>query len=117
MITQVLKKCGVARRVIANDRQLFKTWTESWGLSFELICYAAELAAGTQMPLAYLNRTLSNMMRQGIVTVEQAQQQSKNMRSAAATTASFVGGTQIERRNYTDEEINSWFSALEEDEK
>lgn len=110
LIAQILEKCGLNRRVISADRQLFKTWTENWEMSFELICYAAELAAGTQMPLSYMNRTLSNFKREGISTVEQA----KSRPAVAATVPKAIIGKDLERRQYTDEQLNALFTALEE---
>ncbi len=115
-IQSVLVKCGLDRRTTANDRLLYKTWTESWNMPEELILLAAEMSVGTGSPLAYVNRVLSDWKQRGIVSAEQAKR-SKAASASAAATATYVGGTAIERRHYTDEEINSWFSALEEDDK
>lgn len=115
-IQNVLHSCGLARGTIANDRVLYKTWTEKWRISDELIVYAAQLAAGTHSPMAYVNRVLSDWKQQGITSVECAKERQQTAKSAAATTATaIVGGTEIKRRHYTDEEINSWFSSLDEE--
>ena len=115
-IQTVLAACGLDRRTTANDRLLYKTWTESWRLDHELIEYAAQSAAGTRSPMAYVNRVLSDWKQRGVATVEQAKQISPSVASSvAATSAAFVGGTVIERRKYTDEEINALFSALDEE--
>ena len=115
-IQSILAKCGLDRRTTANDRLLYKTWTEVWNMPLELILFAAELAAGTASPLAYVNRVLSDWKQRGVTTVEQAKQNKTSEKSVAATTATFVGGTAIERRHYTDEQINALFSALDEEE-
>ena len=117
-IQTILDKCGLVRRTIANDRALFKTWTEDWGMSLELICYAAELSAGAANPLTYLNRILSDYKHSGITTVEQAKARNAQHAHSAATTATtvYIGGKDMERRQYTDEEINALFTVLDETE-
>ena len=115
-IRVVLTKCGLDRRTTANDRLLYKTWTETWNMPLELINYAAELAAGTASPIAYVNRVLSDWKQRGVTTIEQAKLNKTSEKSVAATSASFVGGTPIERRHYTDEQLNALFSALDEEE-
>ncbi len=115
-IQTILTQCGLDRRTTANDRLLYKTWTEAWRLDYELIVYAAQLATGTRSPMAYVNRVLSDWKQRGVTTVEQAKLVLPNAASSTtATSAAFVGGTVIERRHYTDEEINSLFSALDEE--
>lgn len=112
-IQTVLTKCGLARRTTANDRVLYKTWTEDWSMPLEVIYYAAELAAGKKIPLSYINRILSDYKQHGISTVEQA----RNHVSTTATTATaYIGGRDMERRQYTDEEISALFTALDETE-
>lgn len=114
IIQNVLNKCGLDRRVTANDRALFRIWTENWGLPVDLIEYVAELSAGTSSPMAYANRILSEFKRKGITTVQQAKERD-NSRGVAATVAT-VGGVEIERRSYTDEEISALFTVLDETE-
>ena len=109
-IKYVLEKCGIERNVTNNDRALFRTW-EGWDMPFELVCYAAENAAGTTSPMAYVNRTLSSYKRSGVRSVEQAK--------AAATTAApakkVTAGTEIRRSEYSDEQLNALFTSLEDE--
>ena len=117
-IQTVLYKCGLVRRTIATDRTLYKTWTEDWNMPLDVICYAAELSAGTANPLTYLNRVLSDYKNNGITTVEQARvHKGKDTKSAATTaTTAYIGGRDMKRRTYTDDEINALFTALDETE-
>lgn len=116
LIKNVLTKCGLARRVSANDRLLFKTWTETWNLPYDVISYAAEKTAGANSPIAYLNRILSDYKQNGITTVEQAKARKTAASQSTATKSSLLNGTEIERRQYTDDEINALFTVLEETE-
>ncbi len=114
-IRVVLTKCGLDRRTTANDRLLYKTWTETWNMPLELINYAAELAAGTASPIAYMNRILSDYKQNGIVTVEQAKSHKNDAKSASTATRAIIGND-LERRHYTDEQLNALFTVLDETE-
>lgn len=115
LIKAVICKCGLARRVSANDRVLFKTWTELWKLPYDVICYAAEKAAGANNPTAYMNRILSDYKQAGITTVEQAKAHKSAVSQSTATKA-LIGGREMERRQYTDDELNALFTVLDETE-
>lgn len=115
-IQSILTKCGLDRRTTANDRVLYRTWTESWAMPQELIEYVAELSAGTNSPLSYVNRVLSDFKQQGVFTVEQAKQRKASVAQSAATTATATVGKDMERRKYTDEEISALFTALDDTE-
>ena len=115
-IQTILHKCGLVRRTIARDRTLFRTWTEDWDMPLDVICYAAELSAGACNPMTYLNRILSDYKRNGILTLEQAREQIHDAKSAATTATAYIGGRDMERRQYTDEEISALFTALDETE-
>lgn len=113
-IQTVIHKCGLVRRTIPNDRALFRTWTEDWNLPLDVIYYAAELSAGATNPLSYVNRILSDYKQQGVTTVEQAiAHREKFARNAAATTATVIAGKDMERRQYTDDEISALFTVLD----
>lgn len=115
LIKSVLTKCGLDRRVTANDRILFKTWTQAWQIRYDVICFAAEKAAGVRNPMAYLNRILSDYKQAGVNSVEQAKAH-KTAVSQSTATKVLIGGRDMERRPYTDEELNALFTALDETE-
>lgn len=120
-IAQVLQNAGIERNVTKNDRALFRTWTALWGLPFDVICFAAEKSAGTAAPMAYLNKLLSSYKQSGISTLEQARAEAQtaatqpHTQRAAAKKA--VIGEEIERHTYTDEQLNSLFTALDDSEE
>ena len=118
IIQTILYKCGLVRRTISSDRTLYRTWTEDWNMPLDVIYYAAELSAGASNPLTYLNRILSDYKQSGIVTVEQARAHNGRDTKTTTTTAAtaYIGGRDMERRQYTDEEIGALFTALDETE-
>lgn len=114
-IRQLLDKCGLARKVTANDRLLFKAWTETWQLPYDVITYVAEKAAGTNAPMAYINRILADYKQAGVATVEQAKAH-KTAAAQSTATKVLIGGRDMERRPYTDDELNALFTVLDETE-
>ena len=116
-IQQILTKCGLDRRTTANDRMLYNTWTQSWAMPHELVCFVAEKAAGTTSPMAYVNRVLADYKQHAVATVEQAQSYKTAATSNTTTaTKAYIGGRDMERRQYTDEELRSLFNALDDTE-
>lgn len=115
IIKTVLNEAGIERNVTNNDRTLFRTW-KKWNMSDELICFVAVRAAGTNSPMSYVNRVLANYKQEGISTVAQAQAREKSTAATAAKKA-IIGGIEIARAEYTEEQLNSLFTALDETEE
>ena len=81
----------------------------------DVIEYVAEKAAGTNAPMAYMNRVLSDYKQHNVTTLEQARNYKTAQAQTAATTATAnLNGKQIEKRQYTDDEISALFTALDE---
>lgn len=113
-IKLILTRCGLDRKTTANDRVVYKTWTELWNMPLDLILHVAEMAAGMASPVAYVNRVLSDYKQNGIFTVDAAKNyKSKPITSATTATKAIIGGVDIERRQYTDDEISALFTALD----
>ncbi len=117
-ILKVLNCCGLERKVTPSDRNLYKTWTQNWQMPEELIYFASQKASGTTSPMAYVNRVLSDYKQKGICSVEQAKNtpHESAAKQAAATTA-YVGGMDIERREYTEDQLNALFTSLDDAEE
>lgn len=114
-IRKLLDACGLSRKVTANDRLLFRTWTETWQLPYDVIAYVAEKAVGTNSPMSYVNRILADYKQAGIATVEQAKTHKAAANQTTATKV-LIGGRDMERRAYTDDELNALFTVLDETE-
>lgn len=115
-ILAILKTAGLDRRVTNNDRALYRTWTEGWGMPQDVILLVAEKSAGTTSPTAYINRVLSDYKQKGITTVEQAQSYQPQQPTQTAQKTAIIGQRDIERREYTDQQLNAMFTALDDEE-
>ena len=116
-IQRVLTRCGLDRRTTSSDRQLFKTWTEVWGMPQDVIEYVAEKSAGTNAPMAYVNRILSDYKQHGVFDLTAATEyKAQSATQSSTATTAYVGNRDMERRSYTDDEISALFTALEETE-
>ena len=74
-VARVLDATGTARRVTQSDRDMYRTWTQTWGMNDEMILYAATLAQGRPYPMGIVGNTLSRWHAAQIHTVEDARAQ------------------------------------------
>jgi DNA replication protein DnaD len=82
----------------------------------DVILLVAEKSAGTTSPTAYINRVLSDYKQKGIATVEQAQSYQPQQPTQTAQKTAIIGQRDIERREYTDQQLNAMFTALDDEE-
>ena len=66
-LKNVLSRCSLTRRIIPSDRETLARW-RGWGFSDEMILKAAELSAGKNNPVAYMNGVLSSWKAEGTFT-------------------------------------------------
>jgi len=102
-ISKLLKNLGLTRDVANIDRDFYATWTNTWGFSKDIINYAATLAVDKSSPMAYMNKILANYFDKKITTLDAA----KNTNYAPPT-------VNITRHSYSDKELKSLFSNIEE---
>lgn len=107
-IREILSTAGTSRTVTARDRDSYKTWTNTWKMSKELILYASELAKGAINPVAYINSLLASWFNQKIDTIEKAKQLTPSF-STATKTANKV------EKTYTSEQLNAMFNDVSYD--
>ncbi len=112
-IQDVLAKTGIERNVTPTDRRLFRTWTEDWGLSEQLIMHCAEKSVGTSNPVYYMTRLLSDCKAQSVTTVEQLEKLSSpaNAKTSSRKSRSVQ---EIEKHDYTDSQLNALFTDLDQ---
>lgn len=106
-IKNLLVRLNLSRNVNAWDRNFYKTWTENWKISTELLDYGVQIAKDKIQPMQYLNKTLSSFYENDIKTIEDAKK--------LATV--YAGGDQkssLKGRSYSPSELNSLFDSLEE---
>lgn len=113
-IKEVLTECGLMRNVTSWDRDFYRTWTYSWGLSHEIIMFGASLAKDKAQPMQYLNKVLSEWKENGVDSVEKAKEQANKLTSKSATqTGKGKSNIAIRHREYTKEELDGVFNNID----
>ena len=90
----------ISRNVCANDRDMYKVWTQMWNFDYDVIEYGATLCQGKSM--SALNNLLAKWKNNGALTLEQAKASGA---SAPAQTNAPI---------YTKEQLSNYFYTLEE---
>ncbi len=108
-IKEILDKLQIVRRVNSADRDYFKTWTEDWHFSKDIIDLVLEKSKGTSWPLRYMNHLLLELNSKNIKDVESAKKYLDGHKtSAAAPSADFS------QREYTKEQLSALFDSLDD---
>ncbi|MBQ7307752.1 MAG: DnaD domain protein [Clostridia bacterium] len=110
-INEIFEKLGISKKIRQNDRELYKTWTQDWKISEELIHHSIPLCLGKENSLSYLNKVLSNYKDKGIYTLELLES-NKNLQNAEKTTN--TNSSKLKIYSYTDEELTAMFENLDE---
>ena len=69
-IREVLDKLGLLKVISSKDRELYKTWTNSWNFSHEQILLVAKFAFNCAGSMGYVGKVLSSLHEQGITDTE-----------------------------------------------
>lgn len=107
-IKNILEKLGLVRRVNEQDRNFYRTWTKDWAINDELLDYACELSANKPGALVYMNKILSNWHSAGINDLASAKA------FAPASVTKPTKSARVTDKVYTKEELDSFFSNLDE---
>lgn len=103
-IKKAFEHAGISRNITARDRDSFRVWSDTWGMSDDMICLSAEKAKGSPNPIAYMNSILSAWFKAGIASVEGA-----NAFKPESAPASDNKVT----KTYTSEQLNALFDNLD----
>lgn len=107
-IKAILDKAEINKYITSSDRNYYKTWSEDWQFSDELISYAAELSAGRARAFTYINKTLSNWKNDNISTLEMAMNHKPKDYSDTGAKQDFI------QRTYTKDQLNSLFDDIDD---
>lgn len=108
-IKEILNTLGLVRRVNSADRDFYKTWSNDWNFSDDIIHLAAEKSKNASSPIRYMNKLLLELNSKDIHDIEKA------------TTA--LANAQIEtkenkkdfiERDYSKDELNALFDSLDD---
>ena len=77
-IAGILQAAGIGRQVSEGDRELYRTWSGTWGLDDSVILYAAGLSQGRPYALSSMGNKLAKWKGLGVTTVEGARKAEEN---------------------------------------
>lgn len=103
----LIESLGIKRYVNEFDREFYRTWTELWGFGEDIIAYATSMSVGKSNAMQYMNKILSNWKAKGVTTLEQA-------KANSTPTTGSVDNQVKKSDKYTKEQLNSFFSNLDE---
>ena len=113
IIKEILDNAGLIRSVSAYDRDLYKTWTDGWNLSKELIIFASTTAKGKVQPIIYLNKLLSQFHSKGISSIDEAKKEIEQFNNTYSYSTKPTNNV-FKSREYTNEELNALFDSLDD---
>jgi len=99
------------------DRTLVKKWKDDWKLTDEFIVTCAPEAAQADKPMAYLDKIMENLYRQGKVTPEEARANTGKKPDKPARQGKVVREQQYTQREYvhTEEELDRFMAEWEDE--
>ena len=129
-LSRIFETAGVERGVADSDRQLLDSWLDR-GDSMDLILAAAESAKNASDAMSYINRVLDSWAEQGIRTPQAARaerarrtqeraavpapaQPAAQPAAAAPRPSKEVGAHRFGQRAYTDEDLESLYTDLDD---
>ncbi len=107
-IKDILTKLGTQRNVNNIDRDMYASWLNN-NISSDLIDYAIEVAKDKPNAMAFMNKLLLSWHNDGIKTVDEAKAHAPKKVETKA-----VQKRNYDNREYTQNEINSLFTNLDE---
>lgn len=114
ILQKILDAAGLQRQVNFYDRSNYNLWSKSWGISDELILYAAEICRDYFNPLKNLHNLLSYFKNNNIFTVAKA----KKVNASDVLGKTFDSAQKKEEgyisREYSKEELNAIISNIED---
>lgn len=110
-IKKILEKLQLSRSVCKADRFMYRKWIDDYNTSNELIDYAITCSIGATNPMQYLNRILQSYNIKHITTVEEAK---KDTETFGQKNKNEPTKPNFKQREFTEEELNSAFTSLDE---
>lgn len=71
-VREMLQKAGVNKAVSGGDIAAYTRFTEGFGMSRQVVMYAAECAYGMKLPIKAMETMLSDWKRTGVSTIDEA---------------------------------------------
>lgn len=110
-IKLVIGALGLCRNVSNTDRELYRNWTENWGLSNPQIVEVAKAVSARSSSMQFLGRTLSDLHALGNITQSRFNNfVSKLAKNSGANKAQ----SNFEMRDYSREQLSAVFDSLDD---
>lgn len=81
-LSAIFERAGVEKNISQADRKLYKTWTQEYNFSLELILLAAEYSIMADNKLPFMNKILKNWYDSNISTIEEARADNERHKKA-----------------------------------
>lgn len=111
-IEEIIKSFGLNRNVNRYDRSYYNTWINDWNTPTDVLNYAIDLSKDKLQPMQFLNRVLSIYHIKNITTVEQAKKEKLDFENTYKQKSN--NPKQIEKHDYTKEQLSSLFDTITE---
>lgn len=105
-IKRIIETMGSMRNVNNSDRDLYRTWTATWGFEMDVLLYTAELSKGKSHSFAYMNQLLSTWHTNNIHSLEGCKKAWEATGSANNANSTTKQKLSMERQ-YTEEELDA----------
>lgn len=112
-IKEILEKLQVSRLVNSADRYMYNLWINTYNISQELLDYTIEKSIGMAQPMQYLNKILNHYHLSNITTVSQAKEFDARFEQPTKVKTQTINEN-VRTRNYTTEELNAFFTNIDE---
>ncbi len=109
-IKDLLEIVGSPRMVSNKDREFYTTWTENWGIGYDIIALAAEYAKGKNFAFSHINRLLSQIKNNANIMLDDAKKIFEKIQSPDTNS---VKKKDMLRHEYTKEELSSVLTNLD----
>ena len=117
-IKLILEKLCITRNVNHYDREFYRLWTTKYNFGEDIIDFAIMKAQGKFQPMQYLNKILSTYNQNNVKTIDDAKKCDNQFGGSNYTNGVTVNNgansNTIITHSYTDEELNSFFTNLDE---
>ena len=113
LIKEVLDTLNIDRNVNSWDRDSYKTWTTTWGLTHDIIMLVANQCKDKVQPVQYMNKILSSLHENHIDNVVDAEKYLKSSNTAKSKTKAKDTYTPSSTRSYEGKDLNALFDDLD----
>ena len=111
-LAQILKKLGITRNVTNIDIDFWKRWVDVWGFDEALINLVVDFAQKRGSNISYINTILADWHNQNIYTLDKAKESLDRFSQTNKTTK--TDDSKLNKRTYSEKEINSVFDNVKE---